>query len=342
MTGISTPDLSAVVVVGPCRRRAQRVVDALCTQTAIGRMEVIVVDLAEAMVPALTTPPSTNVKYIRKPGLEFWATGRCMGLREASAPIVAFTEDHCFPASDWAKALIEAHRGAWVAVGYAFVNANPRTYRSRASMVNDYGPWLHPANPGPMRFMPGNNISYKRHVLLQYGDDLETLLTPDFNLQQRFLCEEKLMCIEPRAVSSHLNFEHVLPLMHANYAYARMLGARRASTQGWSRARRVFQAILTPVVAPVFGTVRLFRSLRGREQLIPLVVASLPIYFITHAWSAVGEAMGYAFGEGSSEHDLNRWEIAYERDLSQTESECERGDEHVSERRDRPESTPQS
>lgn len=308
------PELSAVVVVGPCRRRAQRVVDALCTQTAIERMEVIVVDLAEAAVPALTTPPAANVKYIRKPGLQFWTTGRCMGLREASAPIVAFTEDHCFPARDWAAALIEAHQGPWVAVGYAFVNANPQTYRSRASMVNDYGFWLHPANPGPMKFMPGNNISYKRDVLLQYGDDLEMLLTPDFNLQQRFLREGKLMCIEPKAVSAHLNFEQVLPLMYANYAYARMLAARRVSAQGWSRGRQVFQAILTPVVGPVFGTVRLVRSLRGREELIPPVLAGLPIYFITHAWSAIGEAMGYAFGEGTSEHDLNRWEIAYERD----------------------------
>jgi hypothetical protein len=306
-------ELSAVVVVGPCRRRAQRVVDALCGQTAINRMEVIVVDLAEASIPSLETPKQVSVKYIRRPDLDLWSKARCVGLREASAPIVTFTEDHCFPARDWAAALMEAHRQPWAAVGYAFTNANPRTYWSRASMVNDYGFWLHPAAPGPMTLMPGNNISYKRDVLLQYGDQLETLLTPDFNLQQIFLREGKPMCIEPAARSAHQNFDQLLPLMHANYAYARLLAARRVSAQGWTGGRRLFQAILTPIVAPILGSLRLLKSLRGREELIPPVLAGLPVYFITHAWSAIGEALGYVFGEGTSERDLNRWEIEFER-----------------------------
>lgn len=307
-------ELSAVVVVGPCRLRAQRVVDALCGQSAIDRMEVIVVDLAEASTPSLRTPAQVNVKYIRRPDLDLWAKARCVGLREASAPIVAFTEDHCFPAHDWAAALIEAHRQPWAAVGYAFTNANPRTYWSRASMVNDYGFWLHPAMPGPMTFMPGNNISYKREVLLQYGEQLETLLTPDFNLQQILLREGKPMCIEPLAQAAHQNFDRLLPLLHANYAYARLLAARRVSTQGWSLGRRIGQALLTPAVAPVLGSLRLLLSLRGRKVLIPSVLKGLPVYFITHAWSAIGEAIGYVFGEGTSERDLNRWEIAFERE----------------------------
>ena len=181
-------------------------------------------------------------------------------------------------------------------------------------MVNDYGFWLHPAMPGPMTFMPGNNISYKREVLLQYGEQLETLLTPDFNLQQILLREGKLMCIEPLARAAHQNFDRLLPLLHANYAYARLLAARRVSTQGWSLGRRIGQAMLTPAVAPVLGSLRLLLSLRGREVLIPSVLKGLPVYFITHAWSALGEAIGYVFGEGTSERDLNRWEIAFERE----------------------------
>jgi hypothetical protein len=43
------------------------------------------------------------------------------------------------------------------------------------------------------------------------------------------------------------------------------------------------------------------------------VLKGLPVYFITHAWSSIGEALGYVFGEGTAERDLNRWEIAYER-----------------------------
>jgi hypothetical protein len=309
----TAPLLSAVVVIGPCRDRARRVADALCGQTAIGLMEVIIVDLADASTPSIQTPPNVTVKYVRRPDLDLWAKARCVGLSEARAPIVAFTEDHCFPARDWAAALIEAHRRPWAAVGYAFTNANPRTYWSRASMVNDYGFWLHPAIPGPMTFMPGNNVSYKREVLLHHGDRLERLLTPDFNLQQILLREGKPMCIEPNARSAHENFEKLVPLMQANYAYARLLAARRVKTEGWSPVRRILQAVLTPAAAPLLGSLRLLWSLRGREVLIPTVLKGLPVYFITHSWSAIGEAMGYTFGEGTSERDLNRWELAFER-----------------------------
>jgi hypothetical protein len=43
---------------------------------------------------------------------------------------VAFIEDHGFPARDGAEKLIEAHVGPWAAVGYAFTNANPKSYLS--------------------------------------------------------------------------------------------------------------------------------------------------------------------------------------------------------------------
>lgn len=306
-------ELSAVVVVGPCRRRAQRVVDALCHQTAIDRMEVIVVDLAGPADPSLNIPAGINAQYIRRPDLDLWARARCVGLEVSTAPIVAFTEDHCFPAAGWAAALIEAHREPWAAIGYAFINANPQSYWSRASMVNDYGLWLHPAVPGAMTLMPGNNISYKREALRSYGDELEHLLTPDFNLQQRFISEGKPMCIAPAAISAHQNFNELIPLMRANYAYARLLAARRAGSQRWSAVRRWVQALLTPAAAPLLGTLRLLTSLRGRRALVPEVIKGLPVYFITHAWSSIGEALGYVVGEGSSERDLNRWEIAYER-----------------------------
>jgi hypothetical protein len=307
------PDLSAIVVVGPCRRRAQRVVDALCHQTAIDRMEVIVVDLAEPGVASLRIPANVNAQYILRPDLDLWAKARCVGLELATAPIVAFTEDHCFPARDWAEALIEAHKVPWAAIGYAFVNANPQTYWSRASMVNDYGLWLHPAPPGALTLMPGNNISYKRDALTSYGAELEHLLTPDFNLQQRFIAEGKPMCIAPKAISAHQNFNELIPLMRANYAYARLLAARRAASQRWSGMRRILQALLTPAAGPVLGGLRLLSSLKGRRSLAPEVLKGFPVYFITHACSSIGEALGYVLGEGSSERDLNRWEIAYER-----------------------------
>ena len=123
----NSPLLSAIVVVGPCRKRAQRVVNALCAQTAIDSMEIIVLDLGSTGTPKLITSARIQVVYLARPEMGLWSRARCEGFRHARAPIVAFIEDHCYPARDWAAALIDAHQSPWVAVGYAFTNAKPQT-----------------------------------------------------------------------------------------------------------------------------------------------------------------------------------------------------------------------
>jgi Glycosyl transferase family 2 len=52
------------------------------------------------------------------------ARARATGVRHASAPVVALTEDHAYPAPGWAEALINAHKEGWAAVGPVMANAN--------------------------------------------------------------------------------------------------------------------------------------------------------------------------------------------------------------------------
>lgn len=307
-------ELSAILVVGPLRQRAQRVVDALGAQTAAGRIETIIVDTAPADTPALKVLNLPACKYLRRPDLEVYAAARCAGVGAAEAAVVAFIEDHCIPDRNWAAALIEAHRGDWAAVGYSFTNPDPDNFWCRASMVNDYGLWLHPTTPDPVELMPGNNISYKREVLISLDGQMERLLTPDYNLQQLLLKQRKRMRTEPAALAAHQGFKRLGPAMRANFSYARLLAGRRAQMQQWTRPRRMLQAILTPPLAPLLGSLRLIRSLRGRWSLTGQFIEGLPIYFVIHTWSSIGETLGYLFGEASAERDWNEFELLYDRD----------------------------
>lgn len=308
------PDLSAIVVVGNLRSRAQRVIDALSRQTAKDRIEVIVVDTASPDQPPLSVDSGVICHYLRRPELEIYAQARCAGLEAASSPVAAFIEDHCIPSAGWAQALISAHREDWAAVGYAFINPDPDNFWCRASMVNDYGLWLHPCTDQPVELMPGNNISYKRDALTQFNGQLERLLTPDYNLQQKLLAQGRRMRIEPEAKAAHQGFRSLGPAMRANFSYARLLAARRAEMQHWSMGRRIVQAILTPPLAPLLGSIRLLRSLRGRASLAGQFMEGLPIYFLIHSWSSIGETLGYLFGEASAERDWNHFELNYDRD----------------------------
>jgi len=311
----SLPQLSVIVVVGLCRKRAQRVIDSLCAQTVVDSIEIIIFDLAPSDIPKLNTSPDMRVVYLSRPQKTRWSKARAEGVQYASSPIVAFIEDHCFPEPSWAELLIEAHKGPWVAVSYGFKNANPKTYMGRASMVNDYGLWLHPARRGQSDFIPCQNVSYKRDLLLSFGEELEVLLTPDFSLQQVLSQRGLPMFVESRALVAHENFTRLFPLMLAHYSFSRMLAARRVEVQSWRKLRRIFYALAVLPGAPILALVRLFLSLRGRASLWPLVIASLPVCMLAHLWGAIGESMGYFFGPGNAASDLHRWELDTERDI---------------------------
>lgn len=232
---------------------------------------------------------------------------------KATAPVIAFIEDHCYPEPDWAAALIAAHRGPWAAVGYAFKNANPETYMARACMLNDYGMWLYPTSNGERQVLPGQNISYKRDLLCKFGERLELLLTPDFNLQQVLIKQGWAMYVEGRAVVAHENFNSLAKLMRAHHAYARLLAGHRTSTDAWSVVKRILYGVAVLPGAPVITAYRLIRSMgAGGPQWFEVVV-SLPVYTVTRLWAAVGESLGTLAGAGKAAAILHDLEIDSER-----------------------------
>ncbi len=306
MSGPAT--LSAAVVVGDLRERAQRTLDALGAQTAAESMEVVVVDIGPADAPDLPTPAGMPVTYVRMPAGGSFAAARGEAARRASTPVVAYLEDHAVPDRRWAAAVARAHEGPWAAVGYAFTNANPESFGSRVSHIADYGPWAYPAPHGPLRLLPGNNVAYKREALLSLGDRLDDLLVVDFNVQDELRSQGLGTYLESGALVAHENFTRVTELYAANYSYTRLMAMTRAA--GWSRARRMAYGLLVPVAVPAMKLARLLRSLRGRRRLWGTVALVLPFVVANYAWSSIGEARGYLGGDRSrAESAFARWEL---------------------------------
>ncbi len=83
----ANPALSVLLVVEQLRRRAQRSLNALLAQTAIDRMEILVVDMAPNDGPPLECAEAAPVNYSRRPDLKLWSEGRYEGLKLAEAPI---------------------------------------------------------------------------------------------------------------------------------------------------------------------------------------------------------------------------------------------------------------
>ena len=300
-----TPALSAIVVLGSVRKRAQRVVNGLCAQSVATDIEIIIVDLWAKETPSLATYGPARVTYLMYPRTSTWGQARAEGFRQACAPVVAFIEDHCFPTRNWAEVLIQTHQGPWAAVGYSFTNANPKTYISRVSMTLDYGPWASPTQSGPAQFLQNNNISYKRKLIASLPGPLEILLASDFNVQEQLTQRGHQLYLESRAVAAHHNFTLLSEMLEENFVHCRLVASHRADIQSWSRTRRISYALGTPLTSPTFRFVRLLWSLRTRRALWKPLFLSLPVMMVSYPWAGAGEALGYLLGNGTASLDIN-------------------------------------
>ncbi len=277
-------------------------------------MEIIVVDLAPTAVPRLTATAGATLHYLPHPGIDQWGRARAEAVRAARAPIIAFIEDHCFPAPTWADALIDAHAGPWAAVGYAFTNANPQSYVSRTAMLARYGLFVHPARAGEARYISGNNVSYRRDLLLGLGERLEPLLDIDFNLQEALIQRGHRLFVEARALAAHTNYTTLGGECRTGRPYCRLLAAHRADIGAWGIPRRMLYGLVTPVSAPILRLARLTASLRRRSSLWPAFIAGLPMIAAMYLSDALGESAGYLMGPGDAPRAVLTYELETERE----------------------------
>jgi len=289
-------ELSVVVIAGPRLREASLVLAALDVQNRSKALELIIV---EVLPVAAKLPAPARVRTIRLPAHDAasWGQARALGTRAATAPIVAFLEDHCYPAPGWAEALIEAHRHPWEAVGYAFTCANPETWVARSTFMLEYGPWAAPQPDGPRSAVSGNNISYKREFLLGLDETLDCLLEADFVLHE--WCRQAggiSLGLAGSARAAHECFRSTSRLCRSSYRNGRRLAALRSTVLRWSGPRRVFTGLAAPVVLPLLKPLRLGRAAWRQRELRRPFLSALPLLLLGSACAAAGESAGYLFG----------------------------------------------
>lgn len=306
-----SPSLSAVLVIGELRDRAERTLRGLAEQTALEEMEVVIVDTAAGEARELRVPESLDPVWVDGRGLGR-GEDRAAGTAAATAPVLALIEDHAVPDPSWAEALIEAHRGPWSVVGYAFRLAEPSNYVSRAGLVSEAGPWLHPAQRRRASTLPASNVSVKAAALRDVSDDPGSFLLLHHTLAGQFEKAGHPMLLEPGAVIAHEYFPSLGPLLAVNYGHNRLLATGRRRRWGWPR--RLLWAVGTPLSAPAVRAWRLLRSLSSWSA-VRMTLASAPVLCLSFAAAALGESLGYLLGPGSWADRIEAYELETPRAL---------------------------
>lgn len=243
-----------------------------------------------------------------------WA--RAPGICAARAPVVALAESHCFPEPEWAERFLAAHEDGWAAVGPAIVNANPASVVSWINLLIDYGPWLGPTPGGELDDLPGHNSSYKRDVLLEFGDRLPTMLEAETIMHDDLRARGHRLYQEPEALAAHLNVTRTSSWIGERFQTGRRFASARSYS--WPAWRRALYAAGSPLI-PLVRLRRLLRDVRRAGIGRDLRGYGYPLLALALALSAGGELVGYALGSGDSMYALSRIELHKERHVSAAE-----------------------
>jgi hypothetical protein len=222
---------------------------------------------------------------------------RLAGIRKATAPVVVLSEDHSFPEPGWAQAIIDAFREDWCVVAPVFRNANPRTMLSWANLLLEYYPWFEGAERGERNELPGHNTAYRKDQLLAFGDRLEQVFEVESVVHRELRAQGYRMLLEPAAITKHLNFSRLQPVLYLRFHAGRSFAGHR--TMGWSFAKRAGYAIGSALI-PALRFVRIARMLNESPRYKFLLPGILPALITCLVADGFGEMIGYVSGPGDS------------------------------------------
>jgi len=289
---VSTPELSVVVAsvngfpyLGECLESLRE----RCPTA-----EVVVADATDAATRARVHEEFPEVKLVSFDEPKTIPELRAAGVFAAEAPYVALIEDHCVVRNGWAEHLLAAHRDGHSVVGGPIRNGAPRI-RDWAAFLFEYSRYTEPYGEGATDDLPGMNVSYDRRAL-DAIDDLLRAGKWESWLHARLLERGFELHREPGAVLDHVKDFGVAEFASQRWHYARAYAAMRAPDLG---RRRYAHAGAGPLLVPLlYGRVarEVWRRRRHRREL----VLATPLLLLYVTLTAVGEAAGYAAGDGGS------------------------------------------
>jgi len=305
-----SPALSVVLATPDRYQTIRGTVRHLRAQSICAQIELVIVapsaaslDLVEQELAGFCRHRVVEAGAIRSVG-----SANALGVRHASAPVVALAEDHVFPAPDWAEALLKAHVKVVAAVGPVIRNANPQKRISWADLLISYGPWLDPAPAGPVDFLPGHNSSYKRSLLLEYGERLETMMEAETVLHWDLRGRGYELYLEPAAKIAHSNFARLGSYLPAQFLSGRMFAATRVQGGGWPVAKRLLYAFASPLI-PLVRLARILRNMSRPGRPLHQALRVLPELLLGLSADALGQMLGYALGAGNAREKLVQLEF---------------------------------
>ncbi len=297
MISASPPTISVVLVTADGLHALRKTIVHLCRQTIADQIEIVIVtpepshiDTADSDLDGVHSVTVIPCSADRRLG-----AARAAGVHAAHAQLVAFTEDHCFPAPACMEAFVRRHAAGCDVVGPAMENANPRTARSWCAFLLDYGQWASAERAHRVDTVPGHNSSYRRQRLLELGEDLETLLAAETVLHWIIRDDGGTLMLDPAARTAHVNMSRLRAILKSRLVASRAFAG--VWSRDWTIRRRAYLAVLSPwITLRQFGRIITLPGTLSAAAPSPARLA--PLLLLCAIPCCLGYILGFAAGAG--------------------------------------------
>lgn len=221
---------------------------------------------------------------------------RTHGITLSRGEIVALTEDNCVVDNRWCAEIKKAHRSPYSVIGGVVENDSGKTGLDWAAYFYEYGKYMGPGKAGVTESLAGNNVSYKKALLETVADRFRDGFLEAF-IHKSLQRQGHALYLAPSAVVYYKKEHDFSRVVRSCYHHGRSFaGIRVAHAPTATRFGFLMASLLLPLLLPFRIIVR--TCLKGRH--VEKLWLSLPyiVLFMT-SW-AVGEFLGYLFGEGES------------------------------------------
>ncbi len=306
------PTLSIILVTPTSLSRLEKTLLALQTQTIRERLEIIlIVPAAEAAGhdPDGLLNGFQNVQVVPIGPITDVTTAGAHGVPHSSAAIVAFVEDHAYPAPDWAESIAGVYQGQWAAVGCAMTSANPESLWGWASQLISYGPYTAPVQGGQVGMLPTHDVSYQRDSLLALDQPLEQLMTGwGGDLNDALRDKGFDLYLDAGTLIYHRNTTVVKELLDMALISGRYYAGRRWQKEQWSFGRRLLYVLASPLIPFKRGYQLWQEAFQGKDRsdIMPAVWLPLAALIVV---DALGQLLGFLTDEGDAAAQMAHHEL---------------------------------
>ncbi len=259
-------------------------------------IEVIVIDRVGASLRDVVRQQFPHVLVVSVPADTTIPMMRAAAFRQATAEAVAVIEDHVIVPPDWAAKLLAGLRSGNEVVGGPIDNLATDDLVEWASFLCEYSACLPPLPAGEATWLPGNNIGYRKEILLRFADVFDEGKWENHLHDAMRAGGVKLICL-PDLVVGHKKHFSFLEYLSQRYLYARSYAGMRVIDRGIGG--RVLYGLGAFALPPVLF-VRTVRAIVSKGRHLQHLWPSLPLIGVFVLSWTLGEVIGYWLGAGKS------------------------------------------